>query len=72
MDIIFKVVLLVVGALIGGVFEYIIIRMKGRGQVIRDGVEWSCKLISEGKDVDKFIKVFQEMTRVFLGRLGRH
>lgn len=65
MDIIYKVALFVVGALIGGLVEYEIVKIKGRGQVIRDGVEYSCKLISEGKNVEKFVKIFQEMTRDF-------
>ncbi len=68
MDIIFKVWLFIAGAIIGGVVEYIIVKMKGRGQVIRDGVKYSCELISKEKDVEKFVKIFQEMTGAFLGR----
>ena len=68
MEIMFNVWLFIAGAVIGGVVEYIIVKMKGRGQVIRDGVMYSCELIGKDKDVDKFVKIFQEMTGAFLGR----
>jgi len=61
--IIFNVVVFAVGALIGGVVTFVVERMRVRGQLIRDAIRYSWKLVRRvGSRGDKqgvgFVRVY--------------
>ncbi|MBA7490757.1 hypothetical protein ES702_01300 [subsurface metagenome] len=64
-DILSKIMLVGGGAVIGGVFEYIIVKIMGRGQLIRDAMKYSWRLVEKARPEGAkqgvgFVRVYED------------